>query len=154
MSEVWFYHLDRHPLEAALPLILEKTLERGWRAIVRAGSAERLEMLDNHLWVWRTDSFLPHGRRGDPYPEHHPVYLTTGTENPNRAQALVIIDRAEFPEIAGDGLSAFARAMVLFNGRDEAALGEARAHWKAAQAAGRDTAYWQQTPQGGWSRAR
>ncbi|HEX4297004.1 MAG TPA: DNA polymerase III subunit chi, partial [Devosia sp.] len=31
MSEILFYHLEAQPLERALPLLLEKTLERGWR---------------------------------------------------------------------------------------------------------------------------
>ncbi|MGA7117695.1 MAG: DNA polymerase III subunit chi, partial [Hyphomicrobium sp.] len=39
-SEVLFYHLERQPLERVLPGLLEKTLQRGWRAVVQAGSAE------------------------------------------------------------------------------------------------------------------
>ena len=31
--EVWFYHLEQTGLEQALPELLEKTLQRGWRAI-------------------------------------------------------------------------------------------------------------------------
>ena len=45
MTEVRFYHLQRKTLEDALPQILEKTLERGWRAVVMAGSEERVEAL-------------------------------------------------------------------------------------------------------------
>ncbi|HWU99585.1 MAG TPA: DNA polymerase III subunit chi, partial [Devosia sp.] len=31
MSEILFYHLETQPLERVLPLLLEKSLERGWR---------------------------------------------------------------------------------------------------------------------------
>ncbi|HXQ47651.1 MAG TPA: DNA polymerase III subunit chi, partial [Caulobacteraceae bacterium] len=41
--EVWFYHLERTALDQALPELLEKTLARGWRAIVRATADERIE---------------------------------------------------------------------------------------------------------------
>ena len=34
-TEVWFYHLERTGLDQALPELLEKTLQRGWRAVVR-----------------------------------------------------------------------------------------------------------------------
>ena len=37
--EVWFYHLERTALEQALPDLLEKTLAKGWRAVVRATTA-------------------------------------------------------------------------------------------------------------------
>ena len=42
-TEALFYHLERHPLEVVLPQLLLRTLERGWRAVVQAGSEERLE---------------------------------------------------------------------------------------------------------------
>ncbi|HPG88472.1 MAG TPA: DNA polymerase III subunit chi, partial [Hyphomicrobium sp.] len=41
-----FYHLEHQPLEKALPALIEKTLERGWRAVVQIGSDERLEAID------------------------------------------------------------------------------------------------------------
>ena len=41
--EVWFYHLERTGLDQALPELLEKTLARGWKAIVRATGPQRVE---------------------------------------------------------------------------------------------------------------
>ena len=57
-TEVWFYHLERATLERVLPDLLEKTLGRGWRAIVRAGSEERLDYINNHLWTYNPNGFL------------------------------------------------------------------------------------------------
>ena len=45
-----------------LPGLLEKTLERGWRALVRADDATLLDDIDAKLWTWRDESFLAHGR--------------------------------------------------------------------------------------------
>src|SRR4051812_37814081 len=39
MTEILFYHLQQKPLEAVLPTLIEKSLERGWRAVVQATSA-------------------------------------------------------------------------------------------------------------------
>ena len=64
MSEVLFYHLEARSLEAVIPQLLEKTLERGWRAVIEVGSTERAEALDSHLWTYRDDSFLAHGMDG------------------------------------------------------------------------------------------
>jgi DNA polymerase-3 subunit chi len=38
MTEILFYHLQRHPLERVLPALIEKSLERGWRVVVQAAS--------------------------------------------------------------------------------------------------------------------
>jgi DNA polymerase-3 subunit chi len=142
---VLFYHLERQPLEAVLPQLLQKTLERGWRAVVQAGSDERLEVIDQHLWTWREDSFLPHGRKQDGHAERQPIYLTTGADNPNRATVRFLVDGAAAPDPAG-----YARLVILFDGNDESAVTAARSTWKELKAKGCTVTYWQQSDSGGW----
>jgi len=141
--EVWFYHLERTALDQALPDLLEKTLAKGWKALVRTGDAARLEQLDEWLWTWRDDSFLPHGLAEEPLAARQPILLTTGQENPNGAEALFLVDGAE-----PGALDGYARAMVLFDGRDEAALATARAQWSALKATGAAMSYWRQQGRG------
>lgn len=57
MTEVLFYHLQDMTLETVLPPLLEKSLERGWRAVVQSTSEERADALDAHLWTYRDDLF-------------------------------------------------------------------------------------------------
>ena len=144
-TEALFYHLEHQSLEAVLPQLLEKTLERGWRAVVQAGSVERLEALDQHLWTWREDSFLPHGRRQDGHPERQPVYLTTTDENPNGATVRFLVDGAEPPDPTG-----YTRLVVMFDGTDESAVAAARGNWKVFKDKGCAVTYWQQGESGGW----
>ena len=143
MTEVWFYHLERTGVEQALPELLERALARGWRALVRTRDPQRLARLDEHLWTWRDDSFLPHGPADEPNAARQPVLLSTGFENANEAQALFLVDGAEPGDVAG-----YARCMVLFDGRDEAALAIARAQWSALKAAGGEMSYWKQQARG------
>ena len=147
MAEVWFYHLEQTSLDQALPELLEKTLARGWRAVVRTAGRERLEHLDGWLWAYRDDSFLPHGSEDDPDAARQPIILTTGEGNPNAAHALFLLDGAE-----PGALDAYERAVVLFDGRDEAALSAARARWSALKKAGAVISYWKQTGRGGWEK--
>ena len=152
MSEVWFYQLERTGLEETLPGLLEKVMERGWRAVVRASSDARIDALDGRLWTYKDESFLAHGRSGRGHAEDQPIYLTTGTENPSGAEALVVVDGAEFPEMRQEGAGGYARTMILFSGKDVAALNQARDMWKEAKSAGLDIAYWEQTQSGGWEK--
>ncbi|HYG27603.1 MAG TPA: DNA polymerase III subunit chi [Caulobacteraceae bacterium] len=145
--EVWFYHLERSSLEQVLPELLERTLQRGWKALVRTGQPQRVDQLDAHLWTWRDDSFLPHGTAEEPMAERQPVLLTSANDNPNGAQALFLIDGAE----PGD-LSPHERCIILFDGRDEAALASARVHWKSFKAEGRSISYWKQGAERGWEK--
>ena len=145
--EVWFYHLERTGLDQALPGLLEKTLARGWRALVRSPDPQRIEHLDAWLWTWRDDSFLPHGVEGEPYPERQPVLLTTTANAANGAHALFLLDGAD-----PGPLEAYERCIFLFDGRDEAAVAAARSRWKAVKAGGHPASYWRQSEAGAWEK--
>jgi DNA polymerase-3 subunit chi len=147
MTDVRFYHLTRSRLEAVLPVMLEKTLERDQRAVVMAGSQERVEAINGHLWTYNDRGFLPHGSEKDGFAEGQPVWLTTGDENPNGAQVLFLTDGAT-SERVGD----FDVCAVLLDGSDDAAVASARDLWRAYKDAGHEVTYWQQGESGGWDK--
>jgi DNA polymerase-3 subunit chi len=145
--EVWFYHLERTGLDQALPELLDKTLAKGWRALVRTASSERIEHLDGWLWSYRDDSFLAHGIDGEPNSDRQPILLTTQADNANGAHALFLIDGAE-----PGALDGYSRCLVLFDGKDDDQLALARRQWSALKAAGAPLSYWRQGGQGGWEK--
>jgi DNA polymerase-3 subunit chi len=145
MAELLFYHLTRRRLEQVLPELLEKTLQRGWKAVVKGGSEERIQQLNGDLWTYGRASFLPHGVKADGFADKQPVYLTTEDERPNNADVLFLVDGAD-----AENVSAYARVCDLFDGNDEDAVQAARARWKRAKDAGHTLAYWQQSETGSW----
>jgi DNA polymerase-3 subunit chi len=148
MTDVLFYHLERASLESVLPGLLEKTLERGWKAVVRCGSAESVARLDDYLWTYDDGSFLPHSAdaaRAD----GQPVFLTTGDVVPEGVEVLFLIDGAGADAAA---ISPLIRCVAIFDGGDEAAVARARLFWKDVKAAGHDATYWKQSPQGRWEK--
>ena len=135
-------------MEQALPKLLERTLERGMKALVLAGSPERVDHLSETLWIYDAVSFLPHGSASDGAPERQPVYLTTKEENPNSAEFLYLVDGGQ-PSF----LASFQRVLDLFDGNSNEAVVEARQRWKSAQAAGFGVTYWKQSDTGRWEKA-
>ena len=146
MTETLFYHLERRTLDDVLPGLIEKTLERGWRAVIRAESSERADAVDTLLWTYDDQSFLPHAQQGDGDAAGQPVLISVEEGNPNSAQIFFYVGGA----LPADwqGLSDLARVVLLFDGRDAAALAGARAAWKDAKAAGHDVTYWKESPSG------
>jgi len=145
VTDIAFYHLQRSPLEQALPRLLEKTLAAGKRAVVLAGSEERVESLATTLWTYHQDSWLPHGTAKDGEAQHQPIWLSPHDENPNGATFLFLTDSMDTGTI-----DAFERCFDLFDGNDEAALAAARQRWKQRKEFGHVVTYWQQTDHGGW----
>ena len=138
MGAVYFYHLTQRPLEATLPALIERSLGAGWRVAVRGTKAERLDWLDQKLWLLGDESFLPHGMSGGPHDALQPVLLTTGAAA-NKAQCLMSVDGAE---VAPEEVAAHERVCILFDGADQAALEHARGQWRTLTEAGVPAQYW------------
>lgn len=139
MSEVFFYHMTRQPLEVTLPMLLGKAMGVGWKIAVQGTSQDRLDWLDSKLW--EGEGFLPHGRAGGEFDADQPVLLTDTTSYPNGADCVMSIDGAELDVTALSGLK---RAMILFDGNDPDAVARARIQWKAVTGANVAAKYWSQ----------
>lgn len=147
-GEVWFYHLERSTLDQVLPELLDRTLQRGWRARVRVADADQRRDIDERLWSWRPDAFLAHGEAQEPHADRQPILLTSDDANLNRSQALFIVDGSDMSL-----REEFERCFIIFDGRDDTALATARGRWKALKEAGANLAYWKQSDEGRWEKA-
>ena len=146
MTETLFYHLERRSLEEVLPGLVEKSRARGWKALIRADSADRADAIDTLLWTYDDQSFLAHAQQGDGEAARQPVLITVEEGNLNAAEIVFYVGGAQ-PADWG-GLNALSRIVMLFDGRDEAALAASRAAWTEAKAAGHDVTYWKESPSG------
>ena len=95
--ELRFYDVGRGRLARVLHKMLEKTLSRGERAVVRFQSQSRAAELDAYLWNEPLDGFLPHAladerlyasAESSSLQAEQPIILTTGVEVINEARAL------------------------------------------------------------------
>lgn len=146
MTEVLFYHLERRRLDEVLPGLIERTLERGWRALIKADSSDRAASIDNLLWSFNEQTFVPHAQVGDGDAKRQPVLITTEDANANAANVMFLVGGAE--PLPWDTPNDLARIVLMFDGRDPDSLGKARASWKDAKAAGHDATYWKEMPSG------
>jgi DNA polymerase-3 subunit chi len=150
MTEIRFHHLERRRIDQALPKLLERAYETGARLVVRAPSEELVAALNDRLWTYDDASFLPHGGAGDGDPMSQPIFLTSLVENPNEATMLVLVAGAEH----SPSDEALDQILVLFDGRDEEAIADARLRWKRLKDEGRSLSYWREGEDGGWEQAR
>jgi DNA polymerase-3 subunit chi len=151
VTEILFYHLEARPLEKVLPVLLERSLSRGWRVVVEVGAPERARLIDELLWTFRDDSFLPHALAGGEFDADQPVLIATGPENPNGAHVRFYVDRALPPSGEGQSGGDYERIVILFSGHDPEAVAEARGAWKAL-GPGNTLTYWQQDAEGRWQK--
>ncbi len=146
MTTVQFYHLTTTPLERALPKLLERALSGGYRVCLAAESDARVEQLNQLLWTYDPDSFLPHGSDKDELPEEQPILLSTGINTLNSANLLVVTDGRSVKE------EKFERVLDIFDGNDVQATAAARIRWAEYKDIGHELTYFSQNEQGGWQK--
>lgn len=146
MVEILFYHLQPQPIEQVLPVLLQKTLAKGWKAIIETPLLERVKALDDHLWMFSEEGFLPHATSADADAVYDPILILSDSSNPIAAQVRFCIDQAPIP----DDISGYERIIIMFDGNDSDALNHARAQWKHAKSLNADATYWQQDDEGRW----
>lgn len=150
MTEIRFYHLQRSTMKQALPGILEKALERSMRVVIHLADKAQVKDLDNWLWAYKPESFLPHGCDGDPEPSEHPIWLTTTHDNPNKADLVIVADALPW-EGTMDGIK---MRCEFFDGTNEAIVSSARKNWAQFQKEDYELSYWQQDDQGRWQQKK
>lgn len=141
MGAAFFYHLTESPLETALPLLLGKARERGWRIELRGTDRARLDRLDLMLWERPEDGFLPHGLAGGPHDADQPILFTLGQVAANNPACVMAVDGAE---VTAEEAQALERLCVIFDGANPDAVAHARTQWKALTDAGCAAQYWAQ----------
>lgn len=147
MTEVLFYHLERARLEHILPDLLEKSLERGWRVLIATSTRDMTDTINNFLWTYTDESFLPHGTDGDG--TDHPIFITETGSTGGERDVLFLVEGAEAEPGQIENLT---RCIRIFDGGDEAAVSAARAFWKMVKAAGHAATYWRQNQNGRWEK--
>ena len=150
MSRIDFYHLQSQTLDVVLPKLLEKAYETKKSILVRIGTEERVEFLNALLWTYNDQSFLPHGSKKDGNAELQPIWLTSGTDNPNMSSMLFLVDEAT---ATSDELKNFERIFYVFDGNSPDALTKARTFWKTLKSGGDECFYWKQVAAGKWMQA-
>lgn len=140
MGAVYFYHLTESPLDAALPMLVDRARGAGWRVLVRGSDRALLERLDALLWQGPPESFNAHGlATGGPQDALQPVLL--GEAEATGFDCVMSIGGAG---ITAEEVAALERACVIFDGQDGAAVQVARGQWKALTDAGASAQYWAQ----------
>jgi DNA polymerase-3 subunit chi len=144
--QVDFYHLTKLPLERALPQIAAKVVAAGGRLIIVAGEEGQRVRLDQLLWSYAPESFLPHGQAGGEDDARQPVLIAASPEAANGARNIALVDGVWREEAL-----AFDRAFHFF---DEERIADARAAWRGlADRDGIDRNYWKQNDAGRWEKA-
>jgi len=143
--EINIYHVLEGNLVSSVIRLLEKVYSSGKRCVFYSPIDERVKTIDKTLWTFSTNAFVPHGDRTVGFPEQQPIYLTDRIENPNNADALVIMDTFEYENFSGN----FEKIMFVFE--DTAQINVAEELYRDLKKSDKNVNYWKQS-KSGWEK--
>ncbi|MBF0178065.1 MAG: DNA polymerase III subunit chi [Magnetococcales bacterium] len=131
-------------------ILAAKALERGLRLAVVAAHAEQAQYLDQFLWRYPDNSFLPHALATEPDPDLQPLLIDTTPSDRNGATVLLV---ASSQIVASpnqfDLIIDFAYANDHADNRHYLASRQRYSHY---QQLGCTMEYWVQNSAGGWEK--
>jgi DNA polymerase-3 subunit chi len=131
-------------------MILEKALQGKFKILIRVPNPEAKDHLNEWLWTYRDDGFLPHGVNGEEHEAQQPILITDqDNDNPNDANMLVLTDGCVSDS---KELDKFDLCCEMLNGHVDEHVQNARARWKDYKDKGYEIAYWAQDEQGRWTK--
>jgi DNA polymerase-3 subunit chi len=131
MTEVLFVQTSVNRMEIRACEIAEENHARGRRLQIIAVDQEQAERLDDLLWTFKPDSFVPHGLWvGSPDEPDQPVVITTRKENVPGMDSLLMMGYCDV-----DLVSRFSHASHLVVDNEER-LDSSRRYWKLLKDAG------------------
>ena len=116
MTQIIFYSTAPFQVEKTLFTLLEKSLEKGNKSLLLFKDKEKCLSINEQLWTYKQNSFLPHISEDDQIYDNIdvPVYLSTKNENPFKAELLFSIDG-----FLPDNIDHFERVIIIIDVNDE-----------------------------------
>lgn len=141
-----FYHLEHGSPLDVLPALVSKGWQAGHNILIVCEDETQLKSVDQHLWDFAPESFLPHVEVSSKYAAQTPICLTTSLPEtiPNSAQMLVVLNSADYAETVPCTMICH-----LFEAAPQP-LAHARNHWKLRKRQNAECTYWQQDHHGRW----
>ncbi len=116
MTQIIFYSTAPLQVEKTLFALLEKSLEKGNKSLLLFKDKEKCLSINEQLWTYKQNSFLPHILEDDQIYDNIdvPVYLSTKNENPFKAELLFSIDG-----FLPDNIDHFERVIIIIDVNDK-----------------------------------
>lgn len=144
MTEVYFYHSAKFPVEKTLAKLVEKIYGLKQNIVIYCQDPTLVSIVDDLLWSYSTKTFLAHATLSDPLPEKQPIYITHKEENPNNSPILISLG-----EDTPTFYSNFEKYITIFGNSDDE-ISAARARYKVLKNQGLGIKYFKQNDQGAW----
>ena len=147
MTQIIFYSSAPLQVENTLFALIEKSIEKGYKSLLLFLDKEKCSMIDEKLWTYKQNSFLPHLSEDEEISAEIdiPIYLTTKNENPYEAELLFSIDG-----FLPDNINNFERVIIIIDTNDKILLEKYKKYYLDINKDFEDIVFYKSDDNGKW----
>ena len=139
LEKVFFYNSSQRDICADIAWLTEKLYLKKSRIVIFCTDQETVEVIDDFLWGYREDGFIPHSLQKKGENSVYPILITTSIDNGYDHNVLLALNGALIRERDWHG---FAKIYYFFDDQDSKEKENARSMWKSFSSFKVECKYW------------
>ena len=131
LEKAYFYNSSHRNVVADISLLIEKLFKEKNRILVCCKDLETVEVIDDFLWAYKEDGFIPHSIATKEKYSNYPILITTEIHEDYKHNVLLALSGVLIKE---KDWRKFSRAYYFFDDQENKEKENAREMWKSFSA--------------------
>ena len=139
LEKVYFYNSSHRDVVADIAVLTEKIFMINQSIVIFCTDQETVEVVDNYLWAYREEGFIPHSIKKNEKNSVYPILITTSIDEGYEHDILLVLNGVLIKE---KYWQKFATIYYFFDDQDNKEKENARSMWKSLSSLNAECKYW------------
>ena len=139
LEKVYFYNSSERDIVSDICVLTEKLFLKNDSIVIFCTDQETVAVVDDFLWAYKEDGFIPHSIKNNEKPSIHPILITTRIDEGCEHDILLVLNGVLIKE---KDWQKFAKIYYFFDDQDNIEKENARSMWKSFSSLDAECKYW------------
>ncbi len=139
LEKAYFYNSSHRNVVADISWLIEKLYKERNSILICCKDQETVEVIDDFLWRYKEDGFIPHSIENKEQSSIYPVLITTAIDDKHKHTVLLALSGVLIEE---KDWRKFTRAYYFFDDQEYIEKENARSMWRSFSSLGIVCKYW------------
>jgi len=139
LEKAFFYNSSHRDIVADVAWLTEKLFKQNNSVLIFCADRETVKVVDDFLWAYREDSFIPHISKKNGENSIYPILITTSIDEGYKHNVLLALNGVLIEE---KNWQSFSKIYYFFDNEDNNEKENARSMWKSFSSMDVECKYW------------
>ena len=139
LEKIYFYNSSQRDMVSDIGVLTEKLFLKNDRVVIFCADQETVNVIDDFLWAYKEDSFIPHSIKKNEKTTVYPILISTSIDEGYKHDVLLVLNGVL---IKAKDWQKFAKIYYFFDDQDNKEKENARSMWKSFSSLDAECKYW------------